>query len=124
MSCDLFDLVKDLLSKQWVGAAALVVGLLVRLSKDDTVLPTVPKRLRSLLSIVLGAASGGLNAVVTGTPWQTALAQGVTAGLVAILGDSLLVSPAVGDVPMPRFLLRKSTIEQAKEESSSTSAPK
>jgi len=84
----------DLIAKhEWVGLAALIIGLLVRLMKADSRFPpfAVPARWRPLLAIGLGIASGVLQAASTGTPWRDAILGGVVSGFVAIAGHETIV---------------------------------
>lgn len=96
----------ELIAKhQWVGLAALVIGLIVRLLKEDTRFPPfeLPARWRPLLAIGLGLVSGVLQAASTGTPWCDAILGGVVSGFVAIAGhDAIVESLRDGkDVPLP-----------------------
>lgn len=96
----------DLIAKhEWVGLAALVIGLIVRLLKEDTRFPpfALPARWRPLLAMGLGLASGVLQAVATGTPWRDAIVGGIVSGALAIAGHGTVVESARNgkDIPMP-----------------------
>ena len=85
----------DLIAQhKWVGVAALVIGLLVRMMKEDTSFPpfAIPSRWRPYLALGLGIASGVLQAVSTGTPWKTALTGGLVSGVVAIVGHDTVIA--------------------------------
>lgn len=96
----------DLIAKhQWVGLAALVIGFVVRLLKEDSRFPpfALPARWRPLLAMGLGVVSGILQAVSTGTPWRDAILGGLVSAFVAIAGhDAIVGSLRDGkDVPLP-----------------------
>lgn len=96
----------DLIAKhEWVGLAALIIGLIVRLLKEDTRFPpfAMPARWRPLLAVGLGIGSGILQAASTGTPWRDAILGGVVSGLVAIAGHEAIVESIRDgkDVPLP-----------------------
>lgn len=96
----------------WRGAllcaASLAVGALVRLLKDDTTLPTLPKALRPWLSIALGAVAGVLDAVIGGSSWKSAIAAGAFVGLLPILGHLGIVEWLRGgkELPLPGPITR------------------
>lgn len=75
---------------------ALVVGLVVRLLKSDTPLPTVPARYRPFLALGLGAVGGALDALASGTPWQQAVLGGISAALAAMVGHEVIVEQLFG----------------------------
>jgi hypothetical protein len=102
----------DLIAKhQWVGLAALVIGLVVRLLKEDTSFPpfAIPARWRPVLALGLGVVSGVLQAASTGTPWRDAVLGGLVSAFLAIAGhDTIVNSLRDGqDVPIPAALARK-----------------
>lgn len=90
----------------WIGASAVVVGLVVRAintdgmsaaltalagrdtSKGDAPV-NVPPALLPWLALIFGAASAALNALVNGADIQTALAGGFVSAATAVLGHSL-----------------------------------
>lgn len=87
---------------------AVVVGVIVRLLKSDTPLPTVPSRYRAFLALGLGAVGGALDALARGTPWQQAVLGGVAAAVTAMVGHELVVEQLLGgrepgspDAPSP-----------------------
>ena len=75
---------------------AVVIGLVVRLLKSDTPLPTVPSRYRAFLALALGTVGGALDAVARGTPWQQAVLGGVAAAVTAMVGQELVVEQLLG----------------------------
>lgn len=104
----------DLIERhQWVGLAAVIIGLVVRLMKDDTRFPplSIPPRWRPWVALALGVVSGVLQAASTGTPWKDALLGGVVSACTAIAGHDTIVNSLRGgrDVPMPAALTKKST---------------
>lgn len=96
----------DLIARhQWVAVASMVIGLLVRLMKQDTSFPpfAVAARWRPWLALSLGVASGVLQAVSTGKAWSEALAGGLVSAVIAIAGHDAIVDGLRGgsDVPIP-----------------------
>jgi len=77
---------------KWIAATAVVVGLLTRLAKADTILPTVPARARVWLVLGLGIASGVLERVASGTTWTAALVDGLVGSLLAMLGHETVIA--------------------------------
>jgi len=80
------ELLKSLFSKNWWLSAAIVIGLVMRLLKEDVKGPSIPAKYRPLAVVVLGALAGVVNAVLTGQPWRMAFAQGCQAAVIAIVG--------------------------------------
>jgi hypothetical protein len=93
-------LILDLADKHaWPALATVVIGLLVRLLKSPAVpypLDRIPANARPLVALLLGLASGCLEHVAAGTPWQTALVQGVVAAGLAVFGHQLVIEGARG----------------------------
>lgn len=82
---------------KWVPLAALLIGLVVRLLKSDTKIPIdIPPRWRIWLAFALGAVSGVLQAITTGTPWRAALAGGLASTTLAVLGQNVVVDSLRG----------------------------
>lgn len=92
------SLILDLIDKHaWPALSAVVIGILVRLFKSPSVpapLDRIPPKARPLVALVLGVASGCLEAVVAGTPWQKALAGGLVAAALAVFGHQLVIEGA------------------------------
>lgn len=96
----------DLIAKhQWVGLAALVIGLFVRLMKEDSRFPpfVVPGPWRPVVALGLGELSGVLQAASTGTPWGDALLGGLVSAVLAMAGHGTIVDAWRNgkDVPLP-----------------------
>ncbi len=111
------DTLLDLFARhQWVAVATVVIGLLVRASKQDV--PWFPlvitARWRPLASLVLGLASGVLQAVSTGTTLRDALLGGFISGVTAIAGhDTLVDALRKGkDLPLPGTVVSPSSQEE------------
>src|SRR5688572_24126051 len=101
------ELVALIERRAWVPAAALVVGLLVRLMKSDTKLPIdIPPRARAWVALGLGVLSGVLEKVATGRTWTSALVGGLVTGALAIVGhDTLIMSLRRGrELPVPGLM--------------------
>ncbi len=94
-----------LLQHKWIGATAIGIGLAVRLLKSDSKLFEMNARLRALLALGLGGASGVIDKLVEAgnTTWTTALVQGGCAALFAIMGHVLVIESMRGgkELPLP-----------------------
>jgi len=87
---------------QWVPIIAVVVGLLVRLAKDDAKLTgSVPAWARPYLALVLSAAGVAAAGVLGGIPWQSAIEQTLMAFATAVLGHQAIVEGLRGGVEIP-----------------------
>lgn len=79
----------------YLAIAAAVIGLIVRLLKQDvTFLPTIPARWRPVVAVALGVAAGVLDKAATGVLWREAILNGVLAGFTAIAGHGVLITSA------------------------------
>jgi drug/metabolite transporter (DMT)-like permease len=88
------DLVALAAERKWLALGAVLVGLAVRLSKDDNRFPlNVPARWRAWFSVGLGILAGALDLVVGGASWQDAAVAALVMGLSPILGNELFVEP-------------------------------
>jgi len=88
---DLFDII---VQKKWLALTSVIIGLAVRLLKDDTKIPvSIPPRLRSWFALFLGAVSGVVDKLVQAgnTTWTVALLQGFGLAALAMLMHSLLI---------------------------------
>lgn len=94
--------------RAWVPLAALVIAFAVRLVKSDTKLPiNLEPRYRIWLGVGLGAVSGVLDHVVSGTPWRIALVGGAVSLALAVLGHETVVSSLRGgrEIPIPGLMI-------------------
>lgn len=82
--------------RKWVPLAAIVIGLVVRLLKSDTKLPTVPPRARIWLVFGLGIVSGVLEHVVAGKTWTSAIVGGAVSAVLAIVGHESIIASLRG----------------------------
>lgn len=73
----------------WIPIASWIVGLLVRLTKEDTKVPiNLPGWSRPWVAVLLGAAQGALAHLALGIPWKQALLGGAFAGGLAVIGHT------------------------------------
>lgn len=89
------------LDHKWAVLAAIVIGFIVRALKDDTKLPTIPKRLRPWLSVALGVLAGTIEKLATGVTWENAIIDALIAGLLPMAGNDVVKSAIGRDVPLP-----------------------
>lgn len=95
-------LVALVMAHKWVALTVVAIGALVRLTKEDTVVPIdVPARWRPLLAFFLGQASAVLEHLAAGAPWGAAVVDGLAASVLAILGHEWIVERLLGDRAMP-----------------------
>jgi len=81
----------------YVAIAAAVIGLVVRLLKEDvSFLPTVPSKYRPAVALGLGLVAGVLEAASRGTPWKQAVLDGLFAASAAIVGHGVFVDAMRG----------------------------
>jgi hypothetical protein len=80
----------------WVALAALVIGLLVRLVRDDSTVAwfpvTIPSRWRPLIALGLGIVSGVLNQLVLKVDWATAIVGGIVSAVTAMGGHAVVIN--------------------------------
>lgn len=84
---------------KWTAAAAIVIGLLVRLSKEGKLAALTTKlnpRHRSWVAIGLGAASVVVDSLGRGTKCSQALLSGFISACIAIAGHELLIESLRG----------------------------
>jgi uncharacterized membrane protein len=89
---------------QWVPIIAVVVGLLVRLVKDDTKLAgSLPSWFRPYFALILSAMGVAAGGVLGGIPWQSAIEQTLMAFATAVLGHHAIVEGLRGgkEIPVP-----------------------
>jgi hypothetical protein len=80
----------------WVALAALIIGLLVRLVRDDSTVAwfpiTIPSRWRPLIALGLGMVSGVLNQLIAKVDWPSAIVGGVVSAVTAMGGHAILIN--------------------------------
>lgn len=90
MDKQILDLV---VAHKWVALAALVIGALVRLLRDDNRFPlTLPpkwKAAKPWIAIGLGLLAGVLDGVAGGATWTESIVSGIVAGLLPIVGHQV-----------------------------------
>lgn len=108
------------LDRKWLAATALLIGLVVRVLKSDIKLtPTIPSRWRPWLAIGLGVVAGVLDAMVRGTMWKKAIAEGVVAAVMAMVGHDLFIAGLRGgrELGQPKdSTVPRGTVEETKDE--------
>jgi hypothetical protein len=89
-----------------IFASAIAVGAVVRALKDDTVLPTVPKKWRPVLAIALGQVHAVLMMVVGGKTWKTSIIEGATVSVLAVAGHLVGIEKIRGgkEIPLPGLM--------------------
>lgn len=93
---DLADLVAR---RDWPLVAAFVIWGIVRLLQKDTRLPDVlniPRDLRPLAPIILGALSGVLEHLIAGVAWRDAMTGAVVAAVGSMTFQDAFVHVALG----------------------------
>lgn len=97
------------LAHAWLPLAALVIGFLVRIAKNDVPVPVnIPARYRSIAAIALGILSGVVQAIVAGVSIPMALLQGLGAAMTAIAGHDVLIEGVRGGKEIDVVALAKS----------------
>lgn len=76
---------------RWIPFAALVIGFLVRMTKEDTKGPVLNKRVRFWLVIGLAFASAVIERLALNVGWEKAIYEGLVAGLAAMVGHEAIV---------------------------------
>lgn len=106
MSTDLSALIA---AHQWYALAAIAVGLLIRLLKDDTKLPTLPAKWRPWLVVAAGVIAAVVSKLQGGASLKDAIVNGAIVGLLPIVAHQLGVESLLGgkEVPLPSALLVK-----------------
>lgn len=81
---------------KWVAVASIVVGLLVRMTKDDPIVAwfpvAIPARYRPLIAFGLGMISGALQKLAEGIDWPTALVGGAVSAALAMSAHAVVIS--------------------------------
>lgn len=94
---------------KWALLAAVVIGFVARLSKDDAIGPTVPARWRPLFVLGLGAVITACDAIVAGQPTPDAIVLGLGSAITAILGHTVVVHSLRGGRELPLGPLARKT---------------
>jgi hypothetical protein len=93
---DLANLLALLNAHKWLGVAAILVGLLTRLTRDDAAVAwfpiTIPARYRPLVALSLGMLSSVLQKLGDGVDWPTAIVGGIVAGALAMSGHAVVIN--------------------------------
>jgi hypothetical protein len=92
---------------QYFAYAAVVVGFIIRLLKDDTKLPTIPARARPWLSMLFGLVALAIDKLAVGSTWQEAIINGAIVGGLPIVAHQLGVESLFGgkEFPLPKALV-------------------
>lgn len=101
---DLSGLLPLIVGHKWLALTAVLIGLVVRLLKDDTTIPiSIPPRLRAPLALALGGFAGALDKFLAGggTQWKEALTQGLLGSLLAIAGHAIFIGSIRGGKELP-----------------------
>ncbi len=101
------DLALYVLDRGWVPAGALAIGIVVRLLKSDTILPTLPAKWRLVLVGVLSIGLVALNKIAAGMPWPKAIEYAVLSALIAVAAHELLIERLRDGKEIPLPLLTK-----------------
>lgn len=97
----------DLISqKKWVPLSVFVIWFVVRLLKSDTKFPIdLDWRLRALMAVALGGFAGALAKMTDGVTWTSALLQGLSGGVGAVMLQVLLNAARNGkEIPIPGLM--------------------
>lgn len=95
VSLNLSELFKLFAAHQWMGAVVIIIGLVIRLFKEDEALIpwSIPEKWRTWAALGLGAVLGVLKAIISGVSLQAAVLQGLLAAVTEIMGYHALVRP-------------------------------
>lgn len=105
------DLIKQAIelatTHPYVLPTAILIGLIIRLFKADTRLPTIPAQDRPLAAFVLGMLYAIARHFLTHAPWATSIGEGTSAAALAISAHSVVVRRLLGgkEMPLPAALL-------------------
>lgn len=94
---------------KWALLAAVLIGFVARLSKDDAIGPSVPARWRPLFVLGLGAVITACDAIVAGQPTPDAIVLGLGSAITAILGHTVVVHSLRGGRELPLGPLARKT---------------
>lgn len=86
------SLVVDLIQKRsWIVLLSLVLGLAIRLLKDDSYIKNIPARARIFTVFGLGQVLGAVEAVIAGKTYKEAILWGVVQTTLAVLGHQVVI---------------------------------
>lgn len=77
--------------KWWIVSALTIYGIIRLLKAFPKVAEKIPPNARPLVALGLGLLSAGLNDIVMGTPWQTALINGVVTAALTVFGHEVII---------------------------------
>lgn len=108
-SADADSLVQLLLNHKYAALVAILANLTVRLLKDDTILPTVPKRWRARFLPVLAVVAIAGDRLATQHSWTEAVLDSVVGVLMAMYLHETVAQHVFpnGDLPLPDALLKR-----------------
>jgi hypothetical protein len=89
------DIVTLVENKAWIPLAAIVIGLVVRLTKSDRFAAwfpiNVPPQYRAALALALGAVAGVISEFAKSGNWKSAIVGALLAGLMPIAAHDIVV---------------------------------
>jgi hypothetical protein len=92
---------------RWMPIASATIWALVRVFKDDSKIPgVVPQKWRPVVALGLSAAASGVDLVISGGNWRSAVshAAAVCMGAIAVHVFGVDVLGAGKDMPLPKAL--------------------
>lgn len=82
---------------QGILVAAAVIAAIIRVLKSDTKIPfDIPPRLRVFAALALGFVYAALQKIAAGTPWRSALFDGVAAFATAVVTHNVVIDSLRG----------------------------
>lgn len=120
-SADADSIVALFLNHKYAALVAILANLAVRLLKDDTILPTIPKRWRALSLPLFALLAIAGDRLATHHSWTEAILDGVVGVLMAMYFHEA-VSQRIfpnGELPLPEALLKR----ECRKDSTPSAAP-
>lgn len=111
---DAQELVDMFVDGKWVVLGAVLIGLVVRLLKDDTKIPiTIPPVWRPFFALGLGFVGSVVNRIANGTPWKQSLEYGIAASILSICGHDIVIENLRKgkEVPLPGITKKEAANE-------------